>query len=373
MKAPIPGPRAFLRASLSEEAVVRPTYTGSGEIFLEASLGGFHALEVQEKPWILERGAYWASEASVDLGVHRETVLNSFWTGEGFIDFQTKVSGHGKVVLNASGPVEEIDLGEEEIAVEGRLVIARSSRVKYFVRRPSRGRLSSWLSRERLLRVYRDPGASSCPRRHSGATCCSTRREKEHANPRGGLVRLEDGDCWVLRRVEVKATGAAHVGRHGRRHAAVWSRRQTCRTTIATHQGANDTYIREYPAVAGPPPRKPPRCRPGFLGYPLARTQSRAWTRTQIRWAEKGLRVRHAACSPETCRCKPANADRTDGHGSRWPRRLNQAGTFSSEGDRRVPGLQVSNFVQTVIAPPVHGFRRKPPVLSGSPETRRDG
>jgi hypothetical protein len=60
---------------------------------------------------------------------------------------------------------------------------------------------------------------------------------------------------------------------------------------------------------------------------------------------------------------KPANADRTDGHGSRWPRRLNQAGTFSSEGDRRVPGLQVSNFVQTVIAPPVHGFRRKPPVL----------
>jgi uncharacterized protein (AIM24 family) len=158
MKAPIPGPRAFLRASLSEEAVVRPTYTGSGEIFLEASLGGFHALEVQEKPWILERGAYWASEASVDLGVHRETVLNSFWTGEGFIDFQTKVSGHGKVVLNASGPVEEIDLGDEEIAVEGRLVIARSSRVKYFVRRPSRSRLSSWLSRERLLRVYRGPG-----------------------------------------------------------------------------------------------------------------------------------------------------------------------------------------------------------------------
>jgi uncharacterized protein (AIM24 family) len=158
MTARIPGPRAFLRASLSDEAAVRPTFTGTGEVFLESSLGGYYAFEVHEKPWILERGAYWASEASVDLGVHREKVLNSFWTGDGLIDFQTKISGRGKVVLNARGPVEEIDLGDEEIAVEGRLVIARSSRVKYAVRRPSRGRFSSWLSKEHLLRVYRGPG-----------------------------------------------------------------------------------------------------------------------------------------------------------------------------------------------------------------------
>ena len=158
MRARIPGPRTFLRASLSDEAVVRPTFTGTGEVFLELSLGGFYAFEIHEKPWILERGAYWASEASVDLGVHREKAWNSFWTGDGFIDFRTQISGHGKVVLNARGPVEEIELGDEEIAVEGRLVIARSSRVKYSVRRPSRSRLSSWLSGENLLRVYRGPG-----------------------------------------------------------------------------------------------------------------------------------------------------------------------------------------------------------------------
>jgi uncharacterized protein (AIM24 family) len=158
MRARIPGPRTFMRASLSDEAVVRPTFTGTGEIFLESSLGGFYAFEIHEKPWILERGAYWASEASVDLGLHREKAWNSFWTGDGFIDFRTKISGHGKVVLNARGPVEEIELGDEEIAVEGRLVIARSSRVKYSVRRPSRSRLSSWLSKEDLLRVYRGPG-----------------------------------------------------------------------------------------------------------------------------------------------------------------------------------------------------------------------
>jgi uncharacterized protein (AIM24 family) len=158
MQAPLPGPRAWLRASLSDESVIRPTYSGTGEIFLEASLGGFYAFELHERPWILERGAYWASEASVDLAVHRETAWNSFWLGEGFVDFQTKVSGHGKVVLNSSGPVEEIDLGDEELSVEGRLVIARSSRVKFSLRRPSRGRLSSWMSGEKMLRIYRGPG-----------------------------------------------------------------------------------------------------------------------------------------------------------------------------------------------------------------------
>jgi uncharacterized protein (AIM24 family) len=158
MSASIPSALTFLRSTLSNEAAVRPTFTGTGDVYLESSLGGFHAFEMNEKPWILEHGVYWASEASVDVGVHREKVWNSFWTGEGLIDFQTKISGHGKVVINTTGPVEEIDLGDEELAVEGKLVIARSSRVNYLVRRPSRSRISSWLSGEHLLRVYRGPG-----------------------------------------------------------------------------------------------------------------------------------------------------------------------------------------------------------------------
>lgn len=158
MKAPVPGPRALMRASLSEEAAVRPTYTGTGTVVLQASLGGFHAFEVEEKPWILERGAYWASDASVELSVHREKALTSFWLGEGVIDYQTKVAGHGKVVVNSSGPAELVELGDEELLVKGGIVIARSSDVRFSVRRPSRGRISSWLSGEPLLRVYRGPG-----------------------------------------------------------------------------------------------------------------------------------------------------------------------------------------------------------------------
>jgi uncharacterized protein (AIM24 family) len=158
MTAAIPGPITLWRASLSAEAAIRPKFHGTGDVFLEPTLGGYYAFQVNEKPWILDRGAYWASEASVSVQVHREKIMNSFWTGAGFIDFHTRVSGTGKVVLNTPGPVEEIDLGNEELAVEGRAVIARSSRVSFTVRRPSRGFVSSWLSGETLLRVYRGPG-----------------------------------------------------------------------------------------------------------------------------------------------------------------------------------------------------------------------
>ncbi|MCX7341995.1 MAG: AIM24 family protein [Hyphomicrobiales bacterium] len=158
MSASIPGPLALFRASLSAEAAIRPTFRGTGDVFLEPTLGGYYAFQINEKPWILDRGAYWASEASVSVEVQRERVMNAFWTGAGLIDFHTRVSGRGKVVLNAPGPVEEIELGDEELAVEGRAVIARSSRVRFYLRRPSRGYLSSWLSGEKLLRVYRGPG-----------------------------------------------------------------------------------------------------------------------------------------------------------------------------------------------------------------------
>jgi hypothetical protein len=94
-------------------------------------------------------------------------------------------------------------------------------------------------------------------------------------------VRLEDGDCWVLRRVEVKATGAVDVGRHGRADAKNAGPRlplSRARTTLAY---ANIQQSRVLP-------RKPPRCRAGFLGYPLASTQSRAWTRIQICESKSG-------------------------------------------------------------------------------------
>jgi uncharacterized protein (AIM24 family) len=154
MDTPLPTPGRAIRNMLSDEPVIRPRYSGRGQVYLTPSLGGYYTLELGEEAWVLENGAYWASDGSVDLGVYRERMLTSFWAGEGFIDFQTRVSGKGRVVLNTTGPIEEIRLEGDRLAVEGKQVIARTEGLDYSIRRPSRSLLGYWLSGEELVRVY---------------------------------------------------------------------------------------------------------------------------------------------------------------------------------------------------------------------------
>jgi uncharacterized protein (AIM24 family) len=153
----LPSPLSALKSIISDEALVRPSYTGTGVINLESSMGGYHPFEVAGESWILENGAYWASEGGVELGLHRERVWTSFWGGEGFIDYQTKVSGYGRVVLNAPGPVEEVALKEERLMVEGKVVLARTEGVDYLRRRVS-ALVPSLLSGEPVMRLYRGTG-----------------------------------------------------------------------------------------------------------------------------------------------------------------------------------------------------------------------
>ena len=155
---PLPSLGMAIKCGIAGEPLIRPRYSGTGEIYLTSSFGGYHSFEVDGMPWILEDGAYWASDDSVVLGLHRERMFTSLWAGEGFIDIQTKVSGQGRVVLNAEGPVEEIDLGDEVISVEGKLVIARTADVSYSVGRPTKSLFSYWLSGEEYHRQYRGPG-----------------------------------------------------------------------------------------------------------------------------------------------------------------------------------------------------------------------
>lgn len=160
MDAAIPTVATMVTASLSEERAVRPVLTGTGDVVLESSVGGFHIMELRGESWIIERGAYWASDDEIHVSVYRERMLNALWAGDGFIDFCTRVAGDGRVVLTARGPTREMELGDgETYAAEGKgVVIARSADVTYRVRRPARSLLGSWLSGERALRVFKGPG-----------------------------------------------------------------------------------------------------------------------------------------------------------------------------------------------------------------------
>ena len=54
MDTPLPSLRAILISFLSDESLLRPYYKGTGELYLESSLGGFHTFELNEgESWIL--------------------------------------------------------------------------------------------------------------------------------------------------------------------------------------------------------------------------------------------------------------------------------------------------------------------------------
>jgi uncharacterized protein (AIM24 family) len=152
-----PSPLSALKSAISDEALVRPSYSGTGTINLESSLGGYHPFEVAGESWILENGAYWASEGGVQLGLYRERVWTSFWAGEGLVDYQTRLSGYGRVVLNAPGPVEEVTLKNERLMVEGKLVLARTEGLDYRLRRATT-LIQSLFAGEARLRVYEGTG-----------------------------------------------------------------------------------------------------------------------------------------------------------------------------------------------------------------------
>lgn len=155
----VPSLGGMIKSLLADESVYRPTYTGTGVITLESSLGGFHILDLKGESWILERGTYWASEGSVEVSYHRERLKTAIWAGEGPVYLQTRVKGYGKVVVTTRGPVEVIQLNEgKRVTAEGKYVICRTGDVSFNVQRSTKNFLGRFTSGEGLVRVFEGTG-----------------------------------------------------------------------------------------------------------------------------------------------------------------------------------------------------------------------
>jgi len=119
----------------------------------------FHTLELNEgETWVIQNGAYRASEEGIALSLYRERFLTALFAGEGLFWYQTKISGKGKAVVIAPGPVDEVTLNNERLVVDGNYVVARTAGISFTIRRPTRSRLGYYLSSERYSRVYEGTG-----------------------------------------------------------------------------------------------------------------------------------------------------------------------------------------------------------------------
>ena len=155
----IPSVGDVIRSILADEAIYRPTYTGTGVVTLQSSIGGFHIMDIKDDCWILERGIYWASEGGMDVSFDRVDFWTAFRAREALIYLHTRVRGSGKVAVRTRGPIEEITLAEgQRIALDGNSVIGWSSDVRFRIRRSTKNFLGKFTSGQGRLRVFIGPG-----------------------------------------------------------------------------------------------------------------------------------------------------------------------------------------------------------------------
>lgn len=146
----------FLKSLVTQESIFRPTYKGTGTVFFGPPIfGEYMVMELQGEAWVLDKGAYVCSEMGVEVGVFRNKALTGI-LGEGF--FQTKIEGRGKVVIQAPGPMQAVDLVNDRLAVDGNFAVARQAHLNYEVRRASKSLIGSLTSGEGLLSFIEGTG-----------------------------------------------------------------------------------------------------------------------------------------------------------------------------------------------------------------------
>ena len=156
MTAQMPGLKSFFKAKATGETAVKPEYSGTGKLVLEPSFSEFFELELSGETFILDQGAYWASDGSVEVGAVANKAASALLSGEGI--FQTKVSGRGSVIVQAPGQIEVLELQDQKLVVDGSFAVARDAALDFSVRKSTKSILGSMASGEGLVNVIQGTG-----------------------------------------------------------------------------------------------------------------------------------------------------------------------------------------------------------------------
>jgi uncharacterized protein (AIM24 family) len=147
-------------SALTGETTFRPHYKGVGEIYLEPTFGHFILAKLDGEEIIVDKGMFYASEGSVEVGVAGQKNLSSaLFGGEGF--FQTKLTGRGWCVLVSPVPSSEIirfQLNNEKLSVDGNFALLRKGHIDFKVEKSTKSVIGSMRSGEGLLQTFTGTG-----------------------------------------------------------------------------------------------------------------------------------------------------------------------------------------------------------------------
>jgi uncharacterized protein (AIM24 family) len=156
LEANLPTAGGFIKSMVTRESVVKPVIRGSGTVWFEPSFGNFTIMDLGGEEWILDKGAYYASEMGIDISSFTNKSISGLFSGEGF--FQTKVSGTGKVVILSNGPLETIELNKGKLVVDGSFAVARQASVQLTVSKANKGIFGSMISGEGIVNTFTGTG-----------------------------------------------------------------------------------------------------------------------------------------------------------------------------------------------------------------------
>ncbi|MEI8046680.1 MAG: AIM24 family protein [Bacteroidota bacterium] len=156
LEANLPSAGGFLKSMVTRESVVKPVIRGSGTVWFEPSFGNFTIMELAGEEWILDKGAYFASEMGIEIGSFTNKSISGLFSGEGF--FQTKVSGSGKVVILSNGPLETVELNNGKLVVDGSFAVARQASVQLSIAKANKGIFGSMISGEGYVNTFTGTG-----------------------------------------------------------------------------------------------------------------------------------------------------------------------------------------------------------------------
>ena len=154
--------KKIIGGKLTNEAVIKPRYTGTGMLVLEPTYK--HILLEDLADWngrmIIENGLFLACDGEVNIKTVMRSTLSSMVLGnEGM--FNCMLDGEGIVALESMVPREElvmVDLDNDVLRVDGNYAIAWSQSLKFTVEKTTKTLIGSDISGEGLVNVYRGTG-----------------------------------------------------------------------------------------------------------------------------------------------------------------------------------------------------------------------
>lgn len=156
LESEMPSVGKMFKSMITKEKIVKPVIRGTGTVFMQPSFGEFTILDLQNDEWILDQRAYYASEMNIEIGVYTNRAIGALFSGEKW--FQTVIAGTGKVIITSAGPLEEIELNNEKLVVDGAFAVARTSGVELKVAKATSGLFSTMISGEGLVNTFTGTG-----------------------------------------------------------------------------------------------------------------------------------------------------------------------------------------------------------------------